>query len=268
MNEEPEIVLPSGPPVLPSSVPPPPLPPPTPWNGWMTLVWMFATMSAWLGAQTIVTIVWVLADMGMNGANFNEDELMALAFDGDFLGVATIVAAAAACPLCYWIGRWRRGFSGWDYLGLKKKPHPLSIILWSVATVAVGFAFNFVAPHFGVDETPEFMQEAVRSSNFIPFMVIGVVVGAPLVEEFIFRGVLFRGWRESKMGLWGTLVVTSLVWTLLHVGQYGPVILSYIFLLGMLMGFAREKTGNLWVPIAMHAVNNAIATFETIRLAG
>ena len=67
------------------------------------------------------------------------------------------------------------------------------------------------------------------------------------------------------MGLTGTLIETSLVWTLLHAGQYGWVILLYLFLMGILFGSARHVTGNLWIPIIMHALNNAISVFETIR---
>lgn len=236
----------------------------------MTLLWMLVALGAWLGAQVVFTIVWVVGEMMLSGrsgaASLNANDLEDLAADGDFLGLATITAALVACPLCYLIGRWCRGFSGGEYLALLRKPRVLSIILWSLATILLGLGFNFIAPSLGVDETPEFMTRAVRSSDFIIFMILGVVVGAPLVEEFIFRGVLFRGWRESKLGLWGTLVVTSVAWTLLHVGQYGLVILAFVFLLGLLMGYARERTGNLWVPIAMHAVNNGIAVFETIRL--
>lgn len=260
MPEEAEIVLPSGPPVLPPSVPPPPLPPPKPWNGWMTLVWLLAAMTVWMGVQTVFMIFWAIG----TGSGFDQKDMNALVYDGDFIGLSTIISAVVACPFCYWVGRWKSGFSGWDYLGLLKMPRPLVVIFWTVATVALSFGFSAISPLFGVEETPEFMKKAVRSSDFLPFMILGVVVGAPLLEEFIFRGMVFRGWRESRMGLWGTLLVTSLIFTLLHAFQYGIVILVWVFLLGMLMGLAREKTGSLWVPIIMHAVNNAVATVGTI----
>lgn len=258
MSEEPEIVLGTG---------PPPLPAPEPWSGWMTLVWLFVTMGTWFAAQIGVTIVWGALDGAFSNPQSAGRRLEALAMDGDFLGVATVTAALVACPMCYLIGRWRRGFSGMGYLALRLKPRLWPTIGWSVVTVLLGIVFGLVAPSLGVEETPEFMRDAVRSSDFIVFLILGVVLGAPLVEEFIFRGVLFRGWRESRLGLWGTLIVTSLLWTLLHI-QYGPVILIYIFLLGLLLGHVRERSGNLWIPIIMHAVNNAIATFEAIRLAG
>jgi hypothetical protein len=109
------------------------------------------------------------------------------------------------------------------------------------------------------------MVTMANTTQFPILLFLGVAIGAPLVEEFMFRGALWRGWRASKLGLWGTLVLTSFFWAILHL-QYPPVIIAYIFCLGLILGLAREKTGNLWVPVWMHAVNNGIATFEMLRL--
>jgi membrane protease YdiL (CAAX protease family) len=97
------------------------------------------------------------------------------------------------------------------------------------------------------------------------FLVLGLVVGAPLVEEFIFRGLLLRGWWVARRGRLWAIPLTSILWTALHV-QYDLPVLAYIFLLGIVLGYARILSGNLWIPIAMHAANNALATWEVLRL--
>ncbi|NNJ86844.1 MAG: CPBP family intramembrane metalloprotease [Akkermansiaceae bacterium] len=51
----------------------------------------------------------------------------------------------------------------------------------------------------------------------------------------------------------------------MHV-QYDIVVLSWLFILGLLIGYARHRTGSIWVPIAMHAFNNAMASLEIIHL--
>lgn len=246
---------------------PPPLPPPLPWNGWMTLLWMVAVMGLWIGIQSVLLLLFLGFEGGLTDLNVLEAKAEEIALDGDFLGLATVLTALLVCPFCLLLGRWRKGFSGLGYLGLRR-PRVLSLGLWILATIGVGLLYNLVAPVVGVEESPEFMQDIVRSADLDFLLILGVVVAAPFVEEFVFRGLLFRGWRSSRLGLRGTLVVTSLLWTGLHLSQYNFSVLAYIFVLGILLGYARERTGNLWIPVAMHAVNNAIAMWESYRLAG
>jgi len=105
-----------------------------------------------------------------------------------------------------------------------------------------------------------------KSTQYPILLFLGVAIGAPLIEEFIFRGILWRGWRASWMGLLGTLLLTSFFWAVLHV-QYPPIIIAYIFCLGIVLGLAREITGNVWIPIWMHALNNGLATLSMLTLA-
>ena len=39
----------------------------------------------------------------------------------------------------------------------------------------------------------------------------------------------------------------------------------YLFFFGIVLGLAREWTGNIWVPVWMHCVNNVLATWEMLR---
>ncbi|NNC87484.1 MAG: CPBP family intramembrane metalloprotease [Akkermansiaceae bacterium] len=233
----------------------------------MTLLWLVVLMGVWMSVQ----VAFLLVFLAIEGGSMNPDRLPQrledIAMDGDFLGLATVLTAAVICPLCLLLGKIKRGFTGTGYLALGS-PRLRPVLAWSVVVLVVGLLFNLAAPAMGVDETPEFMLDIVRSTDWPVFLLVGVVAGAPLLEEFIFRGLLFRGWRVSALGVWGTIIVTSLLWTLMHAAQYEFAILAHIFLLGILLGYARERTGNLWIPIAMHAANNAFASIESMRLAG
>ena len=60
-------------------------------------------------------------------------------------------------------------------------------------------------------------KDMLHSDAFwLMLTVIGI--GAPLSEELLFRGFLFSGLAKSKLGLLGAGVLTSLLWTLLHLG--------------------------------------------------
>ena len=89
---------------------------------------------------------------------------------------------------------------------------------------------------------------------------MATVIFAPVFEEVFFRGFLFEGFRYSKMGAAGAIFVTSLVWAGFHM-QYGLLQIASIFVLGIILGVVRYRTGSLWAPLAMHVFNNLLAMF-------
>lgn len=261
-----------GPPPLPVVPPPLPLPPPRPWNGWWTLLWAVVVLSFWLGMQTVLSVGYLIASGAFEPAppgkaqSFAQFEaaVMETLLNGDFVGTITIAGAVVACPLCYVLGALRKGFSGAGYLGLVR-PKVLSSVFWFSGFTGLIAAAAVVVPATP-ENSPEFMVDIVNSTTTPVLLVLGIVVGAPLLEEFVFRGLLFRGWRDSALGLHGAVAVTSIIWTLLHAGQYGAATLLWVFALGLVLGYARHYTGSLWVPIGMHALNNGIATIEMFRI--
>ncbi|MEE2002670.1 CPBP family intramembrane metalloprotease [Alkalimonas sp. MEB108] len=90
-------------------------------------------------------------------------------------------------------------------------------------------------------------------------LFVTMVLVAPVVEELVFRGYFFQAWRHSFLGLWGTLLATSMLFTLIHAGQYPLLMMAMLFSFSLILGLAREKTGSLYVPIALHALNNLLA---------
>ena len=69
---------------------------------------------------------------------------------------------------------------------------------------------------------------------------------------------MFRGIEQSRLGSVGAVLLTSLAFTAMHV-QYNFSELIWIFLLGLLTGIARWKTGSVSLTVAVHAFVNLIA---------
>ena len=71
-------------------------------------------------------------------------------------------------------------------------------------------------------------------------------------EEIAFRGFMFR-WIDSRFGFVAALVVSSVLFGLIHVGQ-GDLLscLAIAVEAGLLLGAAYRYAGNLWLPIGMH----------------
>ena len=79
-----------------------------------------------------------------------------------------------------------------------------------------------------------------------------VVLVAPVVEEFIFRGLLLTRWSLR----WGTtsgILVSSLVFALLHTDPVGA------FAFGVVMSLLYIRTRTLLVPMVAHSLNNLLA---------
>lgn len=82
-----------------------------------------------------------------------------------------------------------------------------------------------------------------------------LVIVAPVAEELIFRGFMFRALRE-QMTFWPATILVSIAFGIAH-GQWNVGIDTFalsIFLCGL-----REYSGSLWAPILLHAAKNLLA---------
>ena len=85
---------------------------------------------------------------------------------------------------------------------------------------------------------------------FVNFLLVGII--PPICEELLFRGIIFQGLR-SKFSSMASIFLCALMFALIHqdITQF-----IYPFLLGSVLCFVMERTGNLLYPILIHAANN------------
>ena len=83
---------------------------------------------------------------------------------------------------------------------------------------------------------------------------LAVVAGAPLAEELVFRGVI-QSRLERAMPVWIAIVLQAVLFGFIH-GT--PVQIGYAFLMGLLFGYIRYRTGSILPTIAAHAAFNAM----------
>lgn len=98
-------------------------------------------------------------------------------------------------------------------------------------------------------------------------------IAAPLVEESIFRGFLWRGWEASRLGVRGTWLLTSLVFTAYHIEKVigtGPFNIGFVLvqdlLLGLLLGWLRWRSGSTFISMAAHLIYNIIPPVVTFMI--
>lgn len=157
--------------------------------------------------------------------------------------------------------------------------------LKSVVVPALVLALAYIAGVQIIERLlPELAKATIESAKQLGFgggfgkdalLILNVCYLAPLVEEFYFRGLIFRSLRDGlakhispKIGLFIALVVSAAVFALAHGTGKLPLQKLELFVLAALMALALVRTGTLTTSILTHAINNCIALLLMLSLAG
>ena len=99
----------------------------------------------------------------------------------------------------------------------------------------------------------------------LPLMAIGAVFLAPVAEELLFRGLVFRGLydRSPLAAQCLTMVLFSAIHVVGYLGAYDPKVLFFCFLQYLVpaccLNFAYQRSGTIVSPILMHMATNLVA---------
>ena len=98
------------------------------------------------------------------------------------------------------------------------------------------------------------LEEAKR---YLPLFVVFGVLIAPAVEEVVFRGFVF-GILERAHGVKAAIVATAALFAAPHSTQYGGhwQIIVILFLVGVVLGVVRARTGSTLATTYLHAAYN------------
>lgn len=95
-------------------------------------------------------------------------------------------------------------------------------------------------------------------------VLVVVVVGAPIIEEVIFRGMLLSILRRS-LGYWPAILVSAGLFSAVHLLDPNAIaVVPGLFLLGVALGWAALRRGDLSLAIAMHSGINLLAAITLL----
>ena len=110
-------------------------------------------------------------------------------------------------------------------------------------------------------------QEAVNDSVMMntPAMFAVAVLMGPIVEEVLFRGIVFGTIREKRPV--AAYVVSALVFAFYHLwqsaviaGDWSVFIYAVQYLpIGVVLAWTYERTGSIWGSISLHMLINTLA---------
>jgi membrane protease YdiL (CAAX protease family) len=236
--------------------------PPRIWKFWGTALWgLFAFAAMFVGQVAVVAWFVLLRDGPL-------DVAAAIHVLGGGLTISlSVIMGLPAVLAALWIAIRISRTPFADYLALRGAS-------WTNFAIGIGALFvlvmgwDMVSRATGREVTPGFMGDVLTSAQAdgaLWLLVIAFCVAAPVTEELFARGFLYRGWSESFLGPVGAIILSSMVWTALHL-QYDWFFFGEVFAIGLLLGYLRYRSGSTWLTIIVHGLNNLAATLQTLWL--
>jgi hypothetical protein len=189
---------------------------------------------------------------------------------------ALLLAILPASLVTAWIG-WilarQRGADPRDVLALRLPD--FGVVGW--ISVVAGFfliinaVFLLIATVFGFDlQSSGMVEKGTMQFGHDPLFFLlaaGLIIGAPLAEEIIFRGQIFAALAQTPLGLSGAALVTSALWAGIHLPTQPIYVVGLLFLMGLLLCWLLVRFGSLWVTIVCHAAWNALSVLMLYSVA-
>ena len=238
--------------------------PPRVWKFWGTALWGLVIFAAMFVGQMAVIAWFVLRREGP------VDMAAAIHIVGGGLTISlSVITGLPAVLAALWFAIRISGTPFADYLALRGASW-VNFLIGAVALGVLVMGWDAVSRAAGREVAPGFMGDVLQSARTdgaLWLLVLAFCVAAPVSEELFARGFLYRGWSESFLGPAGAILLSSMVWTALHL-QYDWFFFGEVFSIGLLLGFLRYRFQSTWLTIFVHGLNNLAAVTQTMLLAG
>jgi membrane protease YdiL (CAAX protease family) len=173
------------------------------------------------------------------------------------VGIAVMLGNVAEfkriCAFSNWRGRYISIAMGLEVLLFI----PFGLISWlslEVITALEPFAPKSIRLALDMAKA---LQKMLMESDWSVFLIIAfaAVVVAPIVEEIVFRAVLFN-FLSRRLGVVAGLLTTSLIFSLFHLNAISFFVL---FFLAVILQLLYIKTKSIYSCMVFHCVHNAVA---------
>ncbi|MBU6465017.1 MAG: CPBP family intramembrane metalloprotease [Bradyrhizobium sp.] len=234
--------------------------PPRVWKFRGTALWglfIFAAMFIGQVAPVLAIVIWRTGKIDMV-------EIDHVAHDGRMLAL-TVIFGLPAVLAATWLPVHLSRTPFKEYLALRWTTWQ-NVVIGIVAMIVVVEGWDLLSRATGHEVTAGFMGDILKSATadgVLWLAVLAFAVVAPFTEELLARGFLYRGWSESFLRVPGAIVLSSLVWTAMHV-QYDLFFLGEVFSIGIVLGYIRYRSQSIWLTTLLHGLNNLAALIQTI----
>ena len=235
------------------------------WKFWGTAFWGLIVFAAMFAGQMAV-VGWFL----WRSEGSIDMAAAAIRVVGGGLTISlSVITGLPAVLAALWLAIRTTGTPFAEYLALRGTSW-INFIIGTLALAALVIAWDGLSRAAGREVAPGFMTDVLRSARAdgaLWLLVVAFCVAAPVSEELFARGFLYRGWSESSLGPGGAILLSSVVWTSLHL-QYDWFFFGEVFSIGLLLGYLRYRYQSTWLTIFLHGLNNLAAVGQTMLIAG
>ncbi|TMW70902.1 CPBP family intramembrane glutamic endopeptidase [Alteribacter natronophilus] len=164
------------------------------------------------------------------------------------------------------------GYLGWSSLrkegdfDVRSKSSAGFTAMWAVIGIFMAFAAQIVANLiqinlFGTEPGSENTEQIVEMALAVPLMAFAVAIFAPVMEEIVFRQVIF-GALYRKWGFWIGALGSGFLFAVVHTDFQN--ILVYL-IMGIVFSYLYVKTKRIIVPIIAHAgINGFVMLVQVV----
>lgn len=134
---------------------------------------------------------------------------------------------------------------------------PITIIVLATSSLCVFVTTLFSQPPNAIaHELLRQLSNSTYNRWTIPLILSAALV-APIAEELLFRGLLQTTLLRATGRPWLSILITSALFTSVHISAADPASLPPLFVLSIALGLALERSKNLLTCITIHAGFNA-----------
>jgi membrane protease YdiL (CAAX protease family) len=228
-----------------------------PWNSWMAFgIWTLSIFA--IIFFPLLFVVPYIFTSGNASAEFLKTDPTSI-----FLQIISVIPAHIATLLAAWFVVTKMNkFSykqtlGWNWGGSR---------WWHFLLILVGFfVVGGVVNNFLPENDNDFMRILQSSRSTVYAVAILATFTAPVVEEVVYRGLLYSAIQRS-IGVKGAVAIVTTMFAGVHFLQYwgSPGTILMICVLSLVLTMIRVRTDNLLPCIAMHMIFNGIQSIVLV----
>lgn len=175
-----------------------------------------------------------------------------------FMWVLVAQATALALVITLIAGRLKRQGAPWSRVGLRHVSVGRAA-LWVAGGMLFGLfslvLLALVAGLLGATSSAPSEQETVTTFGPVWSQILITVVMAPLIEEILFRGIILQRLLETMSHPWWAIVVSALIFAVVHLD---PVRIVLLLPIGLFLGVMYRRFDSIVPGIALHAAWNLL----------
>lgn len=213
--------------------------------------------SSAVGVFLLAQLVGPLMAMALYVA-FNPSVSVGNALDGSFMTtrvdvliLSLILTDAIACAVLFATGLARLKAS---FMPSGESVRRVAIAV--LAGICGIFACGLLSEQLNLEDL---LEDQFLEMGLMPLGIFTLAILGPIVEELTFReafqGTLLRGGCKA----WVAMVVSAACFGLVHMN---PAQIPFAFLMGLILSYVYQKTGNIFVTSIIHILNNSLAVVQ------